>query len=61
MIGDYVKKTWETGDVIAKEPLNNNENKTEELDLGLYAHLQDYAGYMEKQDFLSARDMARTE
>ena len=60
MIGDYVKTTWDTGDVLLKEPLNNNENKIEELDLGLAAHLQDYEGYIEKQDFLLVRDIART-
>ena len=59
MIGDYVKKTWQTGDVITKEHLNNNEDKTEELDLQLGGHITAYESFLEYRDFMLARDMQR--
>jgi hypothetical protein len=31
-IGDYTPTDWETGDAITATKLDNNENKTEELD-----------------------------
>ncbi len=59
MIGDYVKTVWNTGDVLLKEPLNNNEDKTGELDLELEGHLSSYALYKENLDFMLARDLRR--
>jgi len=42
MLGDYTKTTWLAGDVITAAKLNNNENKTEELDLWSETHSADY-------------------
>ena len=47
MLGDYVKNTYVNGGPpgISADRLNNNEDKTAELDTAQAAHLADYATY----------------
>lgn len=42
-LGDYTKTTWVTGDTITATLLNNNEDKTDELDTELNTHESDYS------------------
>ena len=42
-IGDYTKTDWNTGDTITETKMDNNENKTDELDKTMLDMLRTYS------------------
>lgn len=56
-LGDYTKTEYVNGQApgISAQNLNKNEDKTEELDTVVAAHLADYAQYRVDKKYLDLR------